>query len=112
MALQTYDEYWLGYLAGHSQPKTRYLHYLGLFIGPVSGILASLLWKWWAFFPIYAVSYYMAHESHPMMEGNSNKEFAKRPVWSVVSFFRMMLLDATGGLEKELQRALASQPSA
>ena len=112
MQQHSYDEYWLGYLAGHSHKKTRYLHYIGLFIGPVAGILMSLLWRWWAFFPIFGISYYVAFKSHPLVEGNTNKEFAERPVWSVVSFFRMLMLEAIGQLDAEMKRALACREKA
>jgi hypothetical protein len=32
----TFDDYWLGYLAGHAHPLTRGLHYFGLFFGSAS----------------------------------------------------------------------------
>ncbi|WP_322414248.1 Mpo1-like protein [Mesorhizobium huakuii] len=43
---QTFDEYWLGYLAGHSKPSTRFIHYIGLFFAPLAGIAASFLVVW------------------------------------------------------------------
>jgi len=37
----TFDDYWLGYLAGHARPLTRVLHYFGLFFGQLLGLFAS-----------------------------------------------------------------------
>ena len=104
METQTYDEYWLGYLAGHSKLSTRVYHYFGLFFGQVMGIAASITFVWWAFFVIGPTSYLIALVSHEHIEGNSNKPFAARPVWSTVSFFRMLALDMTGNLHKQMAR--------
>ena len=52
---QTFDEYWLGYLGGHSKPATRFVHYIGLFFAPLAGIAASFLLAWWAFLIIIPV---------------------------------------------------------
>ncbi|WP_415753824.1 Mpo1-like protein [Pseudomonas leptonychotis] len=104
MEPQTFDEYWLSYLSGHAKPLTRALHYFGLFFGQLIGIAVSFYVAWWAFFIIGPVSYIIAFASHEHVEGNSNKPFALRPAWSVISFFRMLLLDLTGNLNKELSR--------
>jgi hypothetical protein len=102
--MKTFDEYWLSYLAGHSKPSTRVLHYFGLFFGQLLGLALSYWIYWWAFFIIGPVSYMIALLSHEHVEGNSNKPYATRPVWSVVSFFRMMLLDVVGRLKPEIER--------
>jgi hypothetical protein len=80
------------------------VHYLGLFFGPLIGIAASIFYAWWAFLIVVPVLYVAALITHPLVEGNSNKPFANRPLWSVISFFRMMLLDFSGNLGKELAR--------
>ena len=38
---QTFDEYWLGYLEGHSKPATRFVHYIGLFFAPLAGSIPA-----------------------------------------------------------------------
>lgn len=101
---KTYDEYWLGYLAGHAHGLTRVLHYFGLFFGQLIGLYASWNYVWWAVLVIGPVSYYVAFVSHEFVEGNSNKPYAVRPFWSVVSFFRMMFLDFTLQLGKQKVR--------
>jgi hypothetical protein len=101
---QTFDQYWLAYLAGHSKVATRLLHYVGLFFGPLIGVGLSFLVVWWAFFVIAPLSYVIALITHPLLEANSNKDFAGHPWWSVVSFFRMLWLELTGQLSGRLQR--------
>ena len=104
MEKKTFDEYWLGYLAGHARPVTRHLHYFGLFFGQLLGLAASVFAAWWAALIICPLSYYIAFLSHEHVEGNSNKPYATRPVWSVVSFFRMLWLDFTGQLPRQIAR--------
>ena len=101
---QTFDEYWLGYLAGHSKPTTRLVHYIGLFFAPLAGIAASLLFAWWAFLIIIPVFYVAALLTHPLLEHNSNKPFADRPLWSAMALLRMLALDLTGGLHRQIRR--------
>ncbi|MBS0250003.1 MAG: DUF962 domain-containing protein [Proteobacteria bacterium] len=100
----TYDAYWLGYLAGHADAKTRWMHYFGLFFGQLLGIYGSYAYAWWVGLLICPLSYYLAYLSHEFVEGNSNKPYATRPIWSVVSFFRMMVLEFSGQLSKQLAR--------
>jgi hypothetical protein len=101
---QTFDEYWLGYLEGHSKPATRFVHYIGLFFAPLAGIAASFLLVWWAFLIIIPVCYVAALLTHPLLEHNSNKPFADRPLWSAIALLRMLALDLTGGLHRQIRR--------
>ena len=100
---RTFDEYWLGYLAGHSKSSTRFFHYLGLF-APIAGVAASFLVVWWAFLVIIPFFYLAALFTHPLLEHNSNKPFAERPLWSAIALLRMLALDLTGGLGRQLRR--------
>ena len=99
---QTFDEYWLGYLEGHSKPATRFVHYIGLFFAPLAA--ASFLLAWWAFLIIIPVCYIAALLTHPLLEHNSNKPFADRPLWSAIALLRMLALDLTGGLQRQIRR--------
>jgi hypothetical protein len=99
-----FDDYWLGYLAGHARPLTRVLHYFGLFFGQLLGLYLSFTFAWWAALIVCPLSYSVAYLSHEMVEGNSNKPYATRPLWSVVSFFRMLALDLTGQLRRQTAR--------
>lgn len=100
----TFDEYWQAYLAGHAKLLTRLLHYFGLFFGQLIGIGLSFFYVWWAALIICPLSYYIALISHEHVEGNSNEPYAAKPLWSVLSFFRMLCLDMTGQLGKEFKR--------
>ena len=104
MPEQSYDEYWSAYLSGHARPVTRLLHYIGLFFGQLLAIALSIFVVWWAFLVLAPVFYMIAFWSHEHVEGNSNEPYASRPLWSAISFFRMLLLDMTGGVGSELAR--------
>jgi hypothetical protein len=104
MRSRTFDEYWLAYLSGHSRLSTRLVHYVGLFFAPLAGILASVVFAWWAFFIVAPVFYIAAYLTHPLIEHNTNKPFAERPVWSAIAFLRMLMLDLTGRLGTQIRR--------
>ena len=105
MNMTSFDEYWLVYLAGHSRPMTRVLHYIGLFFAPIVGLAASIFLAWWAFFILAPFFYIVAFLTHPLMEHNSNKPFADRPLWSAIALLRMLALDVTGRLDRQIQRS-------
>ncbi|MGY3450751.1 Mpo1-like protein [Bradyrhizobium sp. USDA 4353] len=100
----TFDDYWLGYLAGHARRLTRVFHYFGLFFGQLLGLFLSFYVAWWLALIVCPSSYMIAYFSHELVEGNSNKPYATRPVWSVVSFFRMLALELTGRLNTQIVR--------
>lgn len=60
----TYDDYWLGYLAGHARPLTRLLHYFGLFFGQLLGLVLSFSYAWWVALIVCPLSYMLAYFSH------------------------------------------------
>lgn len=104
MTKLTYDTYWLSYLAGHARLPTRLLHYYGLFFGQLLGLYLSFAIAWWWALIVCPSSYLIAYLSHEFIEGNSNKPYATRPLWSVLSFFRMLGLELTGRLGKQIAR--------
>ncbi len=108
MNSSSFDEYWLAYLAGHSKPTTRVLHYIGLFFALIIGLAGSVFFAWWAFFIIAPFFYIVAFLTHPLMEHNSNKPFADRPLWSAIALLRMLALDVTGRLDRKIQRLNAA----
>ncbi len=101
---QTFDEYWQVYLSGHSRLSTRIIHYIGLIFGPLLGVYFSIMYQWWAFFVTYPVFYSLALVTHSLFEQNTNKPFASRAAWSVVSLFKMLWLDITGQISCHLER--------
>lgn len=103
MPYQTFDQYWLAYLAAHSKSGTRALHYVGTLLGLFVGLAASVVVVWWAFLVIGPIGYAIALASHPFVQGN--RPFATRPLWGFVSDLRMLWLAATGNLGPHLRRA-------
>lgn len=101
---QTFDEYWIAYLSGHSRLPTRIIHYIGLIFGPLLGIYLSIAYQWWIFFVTYPIFYCIALVTHPLFEQNTNKPFASRTIWSVVSLFKMLWLDLTGQTSRHLEK--------
>ena len=104
MPCQTFDQYWLAYLAAHSKPATRACHDIGTTLGLFGGLAASVAFAWWAFLVIGFVGYGIALASHPLVQ--KNRPFAQRPLGGFASDLRMLWLACTGGLQPHLQRAL------
>ena len=101
----TWPQYWDAYLLRHSRLATRLVHYAGLFAVPLLGI--ALAWWWPQPLVLLAIPlvYVAAKATHPWLEGNSNEPFAERPYWSALAFGKMLLLDLTGQLGRELRQA-------
>jgi hypothetical protein len=109
LSTQTYDAYWRAYLLGHASRTTRIVHYAGLFFAPLTGLAVAWATHWWAFFVIAPTFYLAAFLTHPLIEHNSNKPFADRPLWSAISLLRMLALDMAGRLGPQLRRAQEGQ---
>ena len=103
MTHESFDQYWLAYLAAHSKPATRACHYIGTVFGLFIGIAASVFLVWWALLVLGPIGYGIALASHPLVQGN--RPFATRPVWGLISDLRMLWLALTNRLDPHLQRA-------
>ena len=99
----TYRKFWRVYLAAHTDPRTRGLHYLGTIFGLAALVVAGLErdWRWLLVAPICA--YAFAWAGHFVFEHNRPATFG-HPVWSLISDFRMLGLFVTGRLGPELRR--------
>ena len=86
---KTYREFWPRYLAEHSRPGTRNLHFLGTGLGLT--LLAALL-----------AGYGFAWIGHAVVERNRPATFT-HPLWSFISDFRMFGLWLRGRLGGELR---------
>ena len=102
MQFETFDDYWLAYLSAHKKPLTRACHYLGTVLGLFLGLIASIVFVWWAWFALGFIGYGIALASHPFIEGNM--PFAKKPLWGLVSDLRMLWLAITRKLDLQLRR--------
>jgi hypothetical protein len=100
----TYPEFWRRYLAAHSDPRTRGVHYLGTSLAVLAIAVAASErdWRWLAAAPI--AGYALAWLGHAKFEHNRPETFG-HPVWSLVSDFRMFGLFLSGRLGQELRRA-------
>lgn len=107
MQYETFDEYWLAYLAAHSRPATRACHYIGTVVGLFISLITFFTVAWWVFFVLGFFGYGLALLSHPLFEGN--RPFAKKPLWGLASDIRMLLLAIVNRLQPHLIRALRSQ---
>lgn len=100
---RTYAEFWPYYLAQHSRPGTRRLHFIGTALALVLLALAAAVSAW--LLPAAVVAGYLfAWIGHFVVERNRPATFT-HPLWSLVSDFRMFFLWCAGRLEAELKRA-------
>jgi hypothetical protein len=101
--IKDYADFWDFYVAEHSQPLTRYLHFVGTTLG-----IVLLVWfvrrGVWYYFPVsLAVGYAFAWFSHFFVEKNKPATF-QYPLWSFVSDYKMMWFMLTGRMEAEIER--------
>jgi hypothetical protein len=104
LRIVTYPEFWRRYLAAHSDPRTRGLHYLGTSLA-VAAIAAAAIgrdWRWLAAAPV--AGYALAWLGHLKFEHNRPETFG-HPAWSLISDFRMFAMFLAGRLEGELRSA-------
>ena len=100
----TYPEFWRVYLAAHTDPRTRGLHYLGTAFGVAALVVAGLErdWRWLLAAPV--AGYAFAWFGHFVFEHNRPATFGQL-AWSLFSDFRMLGLFVSGRLGAELRRA-------
>jgi hypothetical protein len=101
--IETYAEFWDFYVAEHSQPGTRLLHFVGTSLG-----LVLLFWVLrtgsWVYLPLcFAVGYAFAWFSHFVIEKNKPATF-KYPLWSLISDYKMVFYMLTGRMNAEVER--------
>jgi hypothetical protein len=102
-AIRTYDEFWPFYLAEHSKPATRLLHYVGTALVFVALALAVATRNWWWLIAMPIAGYGFAWFAHFGVERNRPATFTY-PAWSLYSDFRMFFVWLAGGLEGQLKR--------
>jgi hypothetical protein len=100
---ENYRQFWPFYLAEHSRPGTRALHYLGTGAGLLLLALALLLGDWRLLAGALIAGYGFAWAGHALIEGNKPATF-RHPIWSLISDFRMAGLWVSGRLGAELER--------
>ena len=104
----TYPEFWRRYLAAHSDPRTRGVHYLGTSLA-VTAIAAAAFardWRWLMAAPV--AGYSLAWLGHLKFEHNRPETFG-HPLWSLISDFRMLAMFLSGQLGEQLRSAGAER---
>jgi hypothetical protein len=101
--IKTYSDFWPFYLAEHSKPSTRALHYFGTTLVFVA--LAAAIWtgNWWLLLLMPVAGYLFAWIGHFFVERNRPATFTY-PFWSLISDFRMYFVWLSGRMGKELER--------
>ncbi len=94
----SFRDFWPHYLAEHSRPATRLLHYVGTVtaIGFVITLIA--VGKWWLFPLAFVPAYGFAWSAHFFVEKNRPATFTY-PIWSFMGDWKMLALMLTGRLK-------------
>lgn len=102
---QNYKEFWDFYVAEHSRPATRLLHFIGTSLG-IALLFYFIYRGQWYFFPaFFIVGYAFAWFAHFVVEKNRPASF-RFPFWSFISDFKMMWYMITGRMEREVKRVI------
>ena len=101
--LTDYASFWPYYLAEHSLPANRVLHYAGTSLGIVLLAAAVALVDWRLAVAAAVSGYAFAWVGHFFIERNRPATFGY-PWWSFVSDYRMLAFALSGRLGGELAR--------
>lgn len=104
---QRFEEFWPYYVAAHSKPVTRFLHYLGTLTLVPLITLAFVHSPWWLLlYPV--LDYAFAWTGHYLVEKNRPATFGY-PFWSAIADFKMFWFMLTGRMKQEVQRCVARE---
>src|SRR5262249_13110672 len=84
-----YAEFWPHYLAAHTDPRSRALHYLGTSGAGLLLVIAAVTADWRCAVAAPLVGYGFAWFGHVVFEGNRPATFG-HPLWSLWSDIRML----------------------
>lgn len=103
--IKSFEEFWPFYVAEHSQPRTRALHFAGTAtaLATAAALAASGKWKW---LPLALVpGYAAAWAGHFLVEKNRPATF-KYPLWSFMADQKMFGLMLAGRMDEEVERVM------
>lgn len=102
----TFAEFWPFYVAEHSKPATRWLHFFGTTIGLacLAGFVATLDWR--LLLAGLFAGYAFAWAGHFFIEHNRPATF-RYPLWSFVGDWKMWALMLAGKMDGEVERHTA-----
>lgn len=103
MEIRNYTEFWDFYVAEHSRPMNRLLHFIGTTLS-----MAILVWALatgrYLYIPLcFVVGYGFAWIGHFAIEKNKPATF-KYPLWSFISDYKMVFYMLIGRMNAEVER--------
>jgi hypothetical protein len=106
----SFEEFWPYYVAQHSQPANRALHFLGTSLAMAAAVTAATLAQplWLLLVPLGG--YGPAWVGHLLVERNRPATFAY-PLWSLRGDLRMYRLMWMARMDPELDRARSLFPA-
>lgn len=102
--MKSFQEFWPYYVAEHSKPATRALHFVGTVTATAFLVVLIALGKWYWFPLAFVPGYAAAWIGHFFIEHNRPATF-KHPLWSFISDYKMVGLMLAGKMEDEVERA-------
>ena len=103
--IETYAEFWDFYVLEHSEPLTRYLHFVGTTLGIVMLVWILRTGNYYYIPLCFVIGYAFAWFSHFFVEHNKPATF-QYPLWSFISDYKMMFYMLTGKMNGEIERIM------
>jgi hypothetical protein len=101
--ITNYAEFWDFYVAEHSDPLTRRLHFAGTTLSIVL-LVYIVRSRNYIYLPLcFVVGYAFAWFAHFFVEHNKPATF-KRPLWSFISDYKMVFYMLIGRMDAEVER--------
>lgn len=107
----TFAEFWPSYVLSHRQPLTRNFHSVGTLVGWALLLAAAVFRQPWLILAALLVPYGFAWVSHFFVEHNRPASF-DYPLWSWLADQKMVALDITGRVNREVRRFEVSEAEA
>ena len=102
---ETYEDFFPYYLAEHSLPICRTLHYIGTSLAMIVIVYALYSQQYWMLLLSPLAGYSFAWFAHFVFEKNKPATF-NYPLWSFISDYKMMGLWVTGKLGPAMEDAM------
>jgi len=102
---ESFGEFFPYYLAEHSLPVCRALHYVGTVIATSMLLYALYTQTWWMLLLFPVIGYGFAWVGHFVFEKNKPATF-DYPWWSFMGDYKMLSLFATGRISAAMENAM------
>jgi len=94
---KTFQEFWPFYLEEHSNPKNRWVHFIGTFLAHLILLIAFFTSNWNLLWLLPVIGYGFAWVGHFFIQQNKPATF-QYPLWSLRGDFKMFYLMCLGKL--------------